>query len=145
MRHANLCLSCARLEPEYVISLFAAHAASRIARLPRFLSCGVRRTPLTPPLAASVEIGFEQSRALRVSGADLFKQLEELGIPQRRKISVREAALEALALHAAAVMVENHLDGLGADARLLARGLSRSEKPLESRPRRHGQAKPVAI
>jgi hypothetical protein len=89
-------------------------------------------------LAAPVEIRFEQKRALRVGGADLFKQLEDLCILQRGQLSSRKPALETPSLHAAAVVVKQHLKGVGTNAGFLPSRLSRiSEESLYAQPRRH--------
>src|SRR4249919_3052425 len=120
MRRANFALRRACLKAEHVVSLFAAHVACAVTRVPRLLSCVASRAAFAPPSTAAVEIGLEQSRALRIGCAYLLKQREEILIPQRGQGSSGESPLETPSVHVAAVVVEHHLQSIGAHAGFLA-------------------------
>src|SRR4249920_2248201 len=112
----------------------------------RSRGCVASRAAFAPPSTAAVEIGLEQSRALRIGCAYLLKQQKEILIPQRGQGSSGESPLETPSVHVAAVVVEHHLQSIGAHAGFLACRFSWcAEKALEARQRRHAQAEMVAV
>ena len=73
MRRANFALCRARLESEHLISLLGRRATCLASWRSRIAAWSVLGAAVTPSLQATVEISFEQGRALRVGGADFIE------------------------------------------------------------------------
>ena len=114
MRGTDLVLARPLLKPEHLVGLFTRHADSPAARSPRLLFGGLLRPSFAPALRAPVEIGLDQGSTLSIRRAQLLEQNAEFRFAQRGEHPACELAFQAASFHGAAVMVEHHLEGVGA-------------------------------